>query len=102
MPIIISQKIRDKLKSKHSVSEEDVAQCFANRTGTYLLDPREEHASDPPTQWFISETDFGRKLKVVFILKSGNIFCVPLLSQTRKKLVYTARQISKISISALS
>lgn len=74
MPIIISQKIRDKLKSKHSVSEEDVAQCFANRTGTYLLDPREEHASDPPTQWFISETDFGRKLKVVFILKSGNIY----------------------------
>jgi hypothetical protein len=31
------------------------------------LDTREQHQSDPPTRWFISETDYGRKLKIVFI-----------------------------------
>lgn len=73
MAIIISKKTREKLAQKHNVCEEEVAQCFANRAGRYLQDPREEHASDPPTQWFIAETDFGRKLKIVFILKDGDI-----------------------------
>ncbi|MBZ0096340.1 MAG: hypothetical protein K8H75_13340 [Sulfuricella sp.] len=73
MAIIISQKIREKLASKHNVTEEEVAQCFANRTGEYLLDSREDHASDPPTLWFISETNYARKLKVVFIFRDGNI-----------------------------
>lgn len=74
MALIISRDIREKLASKHNVCEEEVAQCFANRTGKYLLDTREEHASDPPTQWFISETDFARKLKVVFIHRGEDIF----------------------------
>lgn len=51
------------------VSKEEIEQCFVNRTGGYLTDDREEHASDPPTRWFIAETYFGRKLKVVFIQK---------------------------------
>ena len=42
-------------------------QCFANRDGRFLIDDREDHASDPPTYWFIAETDYGVKLKVVFI-----------------------------------
>ena len=74
MALVISQRIREKLALKHSVCEEEVAQCFANRTGKYLQDTREDHASDPPTQWFISETDFAKKLKVIFVLKDGDIF----------------------------
>lgn len=74
MTIIISQKILEKLKNKHSVSETDVHQCFANRTGCYLFDPREEHASNPPTEWFISETDYGVKLKIVFIFRDGKVY----------------------------
>lgn len=71
MTVVISQKIREKLLSKHHVSEDEVAQCFANCDGTFLKDPREAHASDPPTLWFVSETDHGKKLKIAFILKEG-------------------------------
>lgn len=74
MALILSQKIREKLASKHGVTQEEVAQCFANRSGKLLEDTREEHASDPPTRWFISETDYGKKLKIVFIQRDGNIY----------------------------
>lgn len=74
MGLILSRTIREKLAQKHNVTEEEIAQCFANRTGKYLIDTREKHASDPPTQWFIAETDYGRKLKVIFILKDGDIY----------------------------
>jgi uncharacterized DUF497 family protein len=74
MTIEISQKILRKIEKKHSVTREDVEQCFANRSGKYLKDTREEHRSNPPTLWFISETDYGRKLKVVFIFSNNIIY----------------------------
>ena len=74
MTLVLSSKIRDKLSSKHGVKEDEIQQCFANRERGYLRDPREEHASDPPTLWFISETDYGRVLKVVFVPKDGKIY----------------------------
>lgn len=68
MGLFISEKVRAKLSAKSPpVSEEDILQCFANRTGRNLTDSREQHDSDPPTQWFIAETDFGRKLKICYI-----------------------------------
>lgn len=45
-----------------------------NRSNTYIVDPREDHRTDPPTEWFISETDRQRKLKVAFVAKDGNVF----------------------------
>lgn len=72
MAVIISEKIREKLASKHNVTPDEVEQCFANRSGKYLKDTREDHATDPPTLWFIAETDYGRKLKVIFVPKNGN------------------------------
>lgn len=72
MALVVSKKIAEKLASKHCVTEEEVAQCFANKIGVNLLDPREDHASDPPTLWFIAETDYGRKLKIIFIHKDGD------------------------------
>ena len=72
MAIIISNKIREKLKEKHSVREEEVEECFANLVGDFLRDQREDHRSDPPTLWFIAETYMGRKLKVAFIPVDGD------------------------------
>ena len=74
MALIISPKIQEKLATRHNVKNNEVSQCFANRTGKYLLDSREEHASDPKTHWFISETDYGRKLKIVFVPKDRDIY----------------------------
>ncbi len=74
MVIVLSNNILEKLASKHGVKKDDVEQCFANRTGKYLADTREEHLSTPPTYWFIAETNFGRLLKVAFIAKDGDIF----------------------------
>jgi hypothetical protein len=36
----------------------------------FLIDTREEHKTEPPTQWFISGTNKQRQLKVVFIRTS--------------------------------
>jgi hypothetical protein len=72
MAIVISPKIQEKLTTKHGVSTDEVTQCFTNRAGKFLVEPREDHATDPPTLWFISETDYGRKLKVIFVPRDGN------------------------------
>lgn len=69
----ISRNIADKLRDKHQVEKREILEAFANRDGFFLEDSREEHKSDPPTQWFIAETDYGRKLKVVFIAKNTDI-----------------------------
>jgi hypothetical protein len=64
----LSYNVRAKLAGKTPpVSENDIAECFANRSRSFLRDTRERHLSDPPTLWFISENDYGRKLKVCFI-----------------------------------
>lgn len=74
MPLVMSPHVQNKLANKvPPVSRDEILQCFANRAGRFLADLRAEHLSNPPTQWFIAETDYGRKLKVVFISESGNI-----------------------------
>lgn len=73
MALKCSSAVKQKLAQKHGVSLEEVQQCFANREGNLLEDIREEHKTDPPTQWFIAETDYGRRLKVAFMLKGGAI-----------------------------
>ena len=68
MKLYMSQKIRQKLTLKTPpVSENDIHECFTNRTQAFLLDTREDHKTDPPTLWFISENDYGRRLKVCFM-----------------------------------
>lgn len=63
----MSDAIRQKLKEKHDISEEQVQACFLNRERGYLFDDREEHKTDPPTRWFIAEDDTGKLIKVCFI-----------------------------------
>ena len=74
MALIISTRIGAKLLTKHNVTRDDVEECFATREKGFLEDTREEHRTDPPTQWFISETFLGRKHKVVFVLQDGDIY----------------------------
>ncbi|MCK5873840.1 MAG: hypothetical protein KAG82_04040 [Alcanivoracaceae bacterium] len=86
--IFFSPGVSAKIKSKHSVTEDEVRQCFANVEGGFLLDDREEHRTDPPTHWFMAETDQGRKLKVCFIfVKTG-----PKTGEIHIKTAYTANQ----------
>jgi uncharacterized DUF497 family protein len=73
MNLFISDATRSKLTVKHGVSEVEVKQCFENWEGKLLEDDREDHKTDPPTQWFIAETNKQRLLKVLFILKDGVI-----------------------------
>ncbi len=64
----ISSSVRAKLASKTPpVTEEEIVQCFANRTHKDLIDPREKNRTNPMTRWFIAETDFGRKLKIAYM-----------------------------------
>lgn len=65
--LMISPGIEDKLLKKHGVCRREVEQCFENREGKLLLDSREDHKTNPPTMWFLSLTNKGRLLKVVFI-----------------------------------
>ena len=63
----LSEKVLQKLDEKHQVTADEIKQCFINRTKGFLFDDRLEHRTNPPTQWFIAETDKGRQLKIVFI-----------------------------------
>lgn len=63
----VSQRILAKLKEKHKVTIDEVIQCFINRAGGFLEDTRQDHKTEPPTLWFIAETDRRRLLKIVFM-----------------------------------
>ena len=74
MRLVISQAVAKKLAEKHRVSRRELEQCFENRIGGLLLDTREEHRTDPPTLWFLAETDAGRRLKVAFVQRGELVF----------------------------
>jgi hypothetical protein len=74
MAIFISEKIQEKLETKHGVTPAEVHECFANRCGPLLKDTREEHATNPPTVWFISETNYGKKLKIACVVRDGDVY----------------------------
>jgi uncharacterized DUF497 family protein len=89
MKLNVSAKVRQKLADKHNVQIEEIIQCFSNRDKGFLKDTRENHQTNPPTLWFIAETDYGRKLKVVFILEEDKSITI--------KTAYTANNM-EISI----
>lgn len=69
--LYISAEVLAKLSDKHQVSRREVEQCFENREGGLLEDVREQHRTNPPSQWFLACTNSGRLLKVVFVFESG-------------------------------
>ena len=76
MRVLISAYTKFKLKTKHNIIKEDIVQCFENLIENPVIDSREEHRTEPPTQWFISDTDKGRRLKVVFIQISATAIVI--------------------------
>jgi uncharacterized DUF497 family protein len=71
--LLIASSVAQKIRQKHNISVGEVEECFYNRTHSFLIDSREEHKTDPPTQWFLAKTDLGKTLKVCFIVNSGEI-----------------------------
>jgi hypothetical protein len=71
--IYISESIERKLKVKHNVSVSEVYECFANVQRGFLEDTREDHKTDPPTHWFVEETDKARWLFIAFMMIDGVI-----------------------------
>ena len=68
MKLIISQSVRLKLANPdHQVTEAEIRQAFANRAEIMVEDTRAWHKTNPPTLWFVADTDFGRKLKVMLV-----------------------------------
>lgn len=63
----VTEQVEKKLWDKHGVRVDEVIECFINHTDHFLIDTREKHRTVPPTEWFIAETDTGRRLKVVFM-----------------------------------
>lgn len=74
--LVISKKIREKIAdpSHGSVTEREVRECFLNRCGRVCGDPREEHKTDPPTQWFVAPTHLGRLLKIIYVEDDEHIY----------------------------
>ena len=70
MGIFISPKVRAKLAAKHQVTEDEIRQCFLNMPEGYefIRDVREQHQTNPPTWFFIAETNQRRKLKICFMV----------------------------------
>ncbi len=68
--LFMTDAVREKLHNKHQVQPEEIIEGFLNREKGFLEDTREEHQTDPPTQWFISKTDKNRPLKIVFVQTS--------------------------------
>lgn len=73
MALIISERILKKVFNKHRVSEREIRQCFRNRIGENVEDNREEHKTDPPTEWFLGRTSAGELLKILFVNRGGNL-----------------------------
>ena len=72
--LIISETIQKKLLDKHQVHRRDVEQCFENKCGLYLQDPREDHQTNPPTLWFVAPTNCGRMLKIMLVFRDGSVY----------------------------
>ncbi len=65
--LIVTDAVKAKLKTKHKVELSEVAQCFHNKDGRLLTDNRDLHKTNPPTLWFIAQTNKGRALKIAYI-----------------------------------
>lgn len=73
-PIILSPNMEAKLGTKHQVTAGEVKQCFENVCGEYIEETAIQHVTDPATHWFLAETNHGRLLKVIFVLRDGNLY----------------------------
>lgn len=69
----MDDSVGNKLTTKHNVSVREIGEAFMNMNGPILKEMRPEHVTNPPTMWFLSRTDKGRILKIVYLLVSGEV-----------------------------
>lgn len=67
--LVVSEAVKTKLQKKHQVTLREVEHCFLKREGRLLYDNRALTKTNPPTLWFIAQTNQNRKLKIVYIQK---------------------------------
>lgn len=95
MKFVFTPRIEKKLKDQHSVSVEEVEQCFWNRIGDLLEEHRDGHKTDPPSLWFISETDRRRKLKVIFVQEGNKVFIKSAYEPSKETLFIYKKLVKK-------
>jgi hypothetical protein len=86
-----------KLLEKHNVTTKEVAECFANGEGIYIVDEAEDHKTDPPTFWFMAPTNHNRMLKVCFVRRGGDVDIKTAFEPTSDKHLELYRQIANLS-----
>lgn len=85
LEFVFSNRITDKLKNKHSVTKQEVRQCFAESPTTLVKEKREKHRTTPPTFWFLAETKEYRELKVFFVFVQPNIVFIKTAFEPNQK-----------------
>ncbi len=65
--LVLSEHVKAKIANDHNVTIAEVRQCFLNRKGRLLVDNRALTRTNPPTLWFIADTNKVRSLKIVYI-----------------------------------
>lgn len=91
----IDQAIQQKLRIKHNVACSEVMECFANVTLGFLEDTREDHKTDPPTYWFVEQTDAGRNLFVAFMKVGDEIVVKTAFEPTEARIKLYKKVASK-------
>lgn len=84
--LIISPRIDEKLDKKHDVEPAEIDQCFDNKCGFNLIDDRENHRTDPPSLYFVAETDKGRLLKIIFVYRDGKYYIKSAFEPTQSEI----------------
>lgn len=80
------ETIKRKLQVKHNVECSEVAECFANVTLGFVEDTRESHKTNPPTYWFVEQTDKGRLLFVAFMFIDKQVVIKTAFDATQDRL----------------
>lgn len=91
----IDEAIKRKLQVKHNVECHEVAECFANVTRGFLQDTREEHKTNPPTHWFVEQTDKGRHLFIAFMFINGEVVIKTAFDATEERMKVYRKLTSK-------
>lgn len=69
----IDGSVCDKVGEKHNVCLREIGEAFLNRTAPVLKEVRTQHATNPPTWWFLARTDKCRILKIAYMVIDGEI-----------------------------
>ncbi len=95
LEFVFSEKISSKLSDEsHDVSEQEVIEAFFNNDGGSLIDDREEHKTNPPTYWFVSETNKGRILKVCYVFDGDHTVYVKTAYEAKPNIIRIYRKYS--------